>query len=195
MGRPGFKPGGRRHALPGGFDSLSLPPPNRARPGGHPRGAVPGHGGPGGRGRVLIGGLSFPADLHYLLEHDVWVRPEGPGLVTAGISALGIRLSGEIYMCRPKPVGSLVEQGRALAVVELAKAIVSVKSPVSGEVVVVNPALAQTPELVHRDPYGEGWLARLSVPDLPGALASLVHGEAARQALQARLSRIDQESS
>ena len=87
------------------------------------------------------------------------------GTATVGITALGIKLSGEIYMCRAKPVGTVVEQGRAIAVVELAKAIVSVKSAVSGTVLAVNPRLDDAPQLVHTDPYGEGWIARLRLAD------------------------------
>ena len=121
-------------------------------------------------------GLDFPSDLLYLVEHDVWARLHGDGTATVGITSFGIKLSGEIYMCRAKAVGSMVEQGRAVAVVELAKAIVSVKSAVTGEVVQVNGLLEETPELVHRDPYGEGWVARLAVRDLAADRQRLVRG-------------------
>ena len=128
--------------------------------------------------------LAFPADLHYLVEHDVWARLEGDGSATVGITALGIKLSGEIYMCRVKPVGSTIGQGRAVAVVELAKAIVSVKSAVTGEVLQVNPLLEETPELVHRDPYGDGWLARLAPRDFDSDSRHLVQGADAIEAME-----------
>jgi glycine cleavage system H protein len=127
--------------------------------------------------------LSFPADLYYLVEHDVWARLEGDGTATVGITALGIKLSGEIYMCRAKPVGTVVEQGRSIAVVELAKAIVSVKCAVTGTVLTVNPRLGEAPHLVHNDPYGEGWIARLSLADFERDRAQLAHGDAARVAM------------
>ena len=120
--------------------------------------------------------LSFPADLHYHVEHQVWARV-ADGVARVGITSLGVQLAGEIYMCRPKIVGSLVEQGRSVAVVELAKSIVSVKSPVGGEVVAVNPLLASTPELVHLDPYGEGWLADLRLLDFAADQPALLFGE------------------
>ena len=129
-------------------------------------------------------GLDFPADLHYLVEHQVWARVHDDGTASVGITALGIRLAGEIYMCRPKPVGAEVERGRAIAVVELAKSIVSVKSPVRGEVVAVNSRLEQQPELVHVDPYGQGWLARLRLADLSADRATLVHGDAVAAAME-----------
>lgn len=124
-----------------------------------------------------------PTELHYLIEHQVWARLHGDGSATVGISALGARLAGEIYMCRPKAVGAAVAQGRSVAVVELAKSIVSVKSPVSGEVVEVNPLLEDRPELVFRDPYGQGWLARLRLAGFEADAAQLVTGEAVAPAM------------
>lgn len=128
--------------------------------------------------------LPFPAELHYLVEHDVWARLHSDGTATVGITALGIKLSGEIYMCRVKPAGSEVEQGRAIAVVELAKAIVSVKSAVTGTVLAINPHLDDTPELVHRDPYGDGWLARLALRNFDVDRLRLVQGEAVPEAMR-----------
>lgn len=127
--------------------------------------------------------LLHPAELFYLVEHQVWARLQSDGTATVGITALGIRLAGEIYMARPKGVGVLVEQGKSLAVVELAKSIVSVKSPVTGTVVQVNAALAGRPELVHEDPYGEGWLARIAMADFERDRPGLVTGDAVAAAM------------
>jgi len=143
---------------------------------------------------MKVGGLEFPDDVRVHPEHDTWARPEPDGSVRVGITALGTRLSGEVYMCRPKPVGSAVGQGRAIAVVELAKAIVSVRSPLAGTVLEVNGALAAHPERIHEDPYGEGWIARLR-PDAPldEAGAGLLAGAAlaAAAAERIRLERLD----
>lgn len=131
-----------------------------------------------------VRGFEFPEELHYEVEHQVWARVHDDGTATVGISALGIHVAGEIYMCRPKAVGTPVEQGRSIAVVELAKSIVSVKCPVSGEVVEINARLAATPELVHLDPYGEGWIARLRPADWARDAVGLVHGEAVAAAME-----------
>lgn len=56
-------------------------------------------------------GLEFPDALHYFVPHQTWASPEGDGHVRIGITALGIRLAGDIYMCRPKRVGSGIVQG------------------------------------------------------------------------------------
>jgi glycine cleavage system H protein len=124
-----------------------------------------------------------PDDLFYAIEPQTWARPEADGRVRVGITTLGVRLSGEVYMCRPKGVGQAVERGRSVAVVELAKSIVSVRSPLSGTVVEVNPLLADRPEWVHEDPYGQGWLALLAPSDWAADAAALVHGEAVAPAM------------
>ncbi len=135
----------------------------------------------------------YPDELFYDIEAQTWARVEADGSVVVGITALGIRLSGEIYMCRPKPAGQVVQRARSLAVVELAKSIVAVKSPLSGLVLEANGALVQRPQLVHEDPYGQGWLARLRPADWAADVALLVHGEAVAAAMaeHARLNRAD----
>lgn len=126
---------------------------------------------------------AHPADLHYLVEHQTWARVGSDGTARVGITALGVQLAGEIYMCRPRNVGSPVEQGRSIAVVELAKSIVSVKSPVRGTVLQVNEALGTRPELIHLDPYGEGWIAVVALADVEADLSALVHGDAVTAAM------------
>ena len=127
---------------------------------------------------TTLSALAFPADLAYHVEHQTWARLDADGTATVGITSLGIQLSCELYMCRPRPVGAEVAQGRSIGVVELAKSVVSIKSPVSGTVIAVNMRLEDTPELVHRDPYGDGWLARLALTDPTGDLHQLVQGDA-----------------
>lgn len=123
------------------------------------------------------------ADLHYLVEHQVWARLHEDGTATVGITQLGIRLSGEVYMCRAKRVGTALAQGDTVAVVELSKAIVAVKSPVSGTIIEVNDALDDQPEWVHREPYGAGWIARLQLTDFAADQTALLQGDAAASAM------------
>ena len=133
---------------------------------------------------MLIAGAELPEDLLYWVEDQTWARLREDGTAVLGITALGLKASGEIYMCRPKAAGAAIEQGRSMAVVELAKSIVSVKSPLSGTVLRVNPALEATPELVHRDPYGQGWLLELQPARLDEERAALLAGSAAREAME-----------
>ena len=128
--------------------------------------------------------MTDPDGLYYLIEHQVWARLDAAGAATVGITRLGIALAGEIYMCRVKRPETSIKQGDTLTVVELSKSIVAVKSPVSGRIAAINPALEDHPELVHRDPYGAGWLARLVLSDWPCDLPQLVHGAAVAPAMQ-----------
>ena len=133
---------------------------------------------------MLIAGAEIPEDLLYWVEDQTWARLREDGTVVLGITALGLKASGEIYMCRPKSVGTLIEQGRSMAVVELAKSIVSVRAPLSGEVLRVNEALSASPELIERDPYGEGWLLEIRPAQLHAERAALVEGANAKQAME-----------
>ena len=126
---------------------------------------------------MITAGFEFPDALLYQVADQTWVREEVDGTVSVGITALGLRLAGEFYMCRPKRPGTRVERGRALALVELAKSVVSVHAPLTGTVLAVNAAVEADPALVHRDPYGGGWLARLQPADWATDRALLVHGE------------------
>lgn len=126
---------------------------------------------------MIAAGFEFPDALYYLVEHQVWARPDADGSVTVGITALGVHLSGEVFMARAKAAGTVVALGQGVAVVELSKSIVSVKCPLGGTVLAVNPLLDGEPERVHRDCYGSGWLARLQPRDWPGDAARLLHGE------------------
>lgn len=134
---------------------------------------------------MLIAGAEMPETFWYWTADQTWVEPLPGGHVRIGITALGLKASGDLYMCRPKPVGSDVAQGRSIAVVELAKSIVSVKSPLSGTVVKVNEALQERPELVHQSPYDAGWLVELAPSHLEAEKAGLAIGEdAIRVAMQ-----------
>ncbi len=125
-----------------------------------------------------------PESLWYWTQDQTWAQPQPSGLVRVGITALGLKASGEIYMCRPKSVGSGVEQGRSIGVVELSKSIVSVKSPLSGTVRVVNEALQARPELVFRSPYEAGWLAEVEPLNWADDCTRLVTGEAVKAAME-----------
>lgn len=133
---------------------------------------------------MLIAGVEIPEDLLYWVEDQTWARLREDGSAVLGITALGLKASGEIYMCRPKAAGSHIEQGRSMAVVELAKSIVSVKTPLSGQVLRVNEALAAMPELIERDPYGAGWLIELKPERLDEERAVLAAGATIQPAME-----------
>ena len=106
----------------------------------------------------------IPGDLKFLKSHE-WVRAEDNGKATIGISdhAQGL-LGGLVYVELPN-VGDHVQVGNACAVVESVKAASDVYTPVSGTVVEVNAALADKPETINEDAYGDGWLFVVELDD------------------------------
>ena len=106
----------------------------------------------------------IPSALKYTRSHE-WVRTEKDGTVTVGITDHAQELLGDMVFVDLPEVGVNFDAGDDCAVVESVKAASDVYSPVSGEVVAVNDALADTPELVNKDPYGEGWLFRIKPDD------------------------------
>jgi glycine cleavage system H protein len=126
---------------------------------------------------MIILGFDYPDDCYFDLDNDMWCRPLGGGRVQVGVSAFGVQISGNhFYMCRPKPVGNEVEQGKTVGVVELSKTVVTIKTPVSGTIVEINTALEEQPELIHQDPYGAGWISVIQASDWERDRAQLAHG-------------------
>jgi glycine cleavage system H protein len=99
----------------------------------------------------------IPGDLKFLKSHE-WARVEDNGQVTVGISDHAQGLLGDLVYVELPNVGDDVTVGGAAAVVESVKAASDVYSPVSGKVVAVNAALADKPETINEDAYGDGWI-------------------------------------
>ena len=99
----------------------------------------------------------IPGDLKFMKSHE-WARVEGDGKVTVGISDHAQGLLGDLVYVELPNVGDRIEAGNACAVVESVKAASDVYTPVSGTVVEVNSALADKPETINEDAYGDGWI-------------------------------------
>lgn len=106
----------------------------------------------------------IPGDLKFLKSHE-WARVEGDGKLTVGISDHAQGLLGDLVYVELPSVGDRVEAGNAVAVVESVKAASDVYAPVTGTVTAVNSALADKPETINEDAYGEGWILTLEVED------------------------------
>lgn len=106
----------------------------------------------------------IPGDLKFLKSHE-WARVEGDGRVTVGISDHAQGLLGDLVYVELPNVGDTVEAGNACAVVESVKAASDVYAPLSGRVVEVNAELADKPETINEDAYGDGWLFTMEVDD------------------------------
>ena len=106
---------------------------------------------------------SYPDELKYHAEHD-WARIEGDS-ATFGITWYAQDALGEVVFFDPPKVGSEVSKDEAYTEVESVKAVSDVIAPLSGEVTAVNDALADKPETINDDPYGEGWLVKVKLSD------------------------------
>jgi glycine cleavage system H protein len=118
---------------------------------------------------------SYPDDLKYHPEHD-WARIEGADAVF-GVTWYAQDALGEVVFFDPPDVGASVKKDEAYAEVESVKAVSDVFAPLSGEIIEVNDALAENPEKINEDPYGEGWMVRVKLSD-PGELDGLLDAQA-----------------
>jgi glycine cleavage system H protein len=112
-----------------------------------------------------------PTDLRYTKDHE-WVRLTGSD-ATIGITEYAASQLGDIVFVELPETGRELTQSAAFGVVESVKAVSDLFAPVSGSVVQTNDALAGTPELVNSEPYGAGWMVRITVAD-PSELDSLL---------------------
>lgn len=102
----------------------------------------------------------IPADLRYAETHE-WARTQDDSLVTVGITDHAQHLLGDLVFVELPEIGRVVSVAEGCAVVESVKAASDVYSPLDGVIVEVNELLADNPELINQDPYGEGWIFRL----------------------------------
>ena len=106
---------------------------------------------------------SYPDDLHYHPEHD-WARIEGEE-ATFGITWYAQDQLGEVVFFDPPKAGTQITKDQPYTEVESVKAVSDVFAPLSGEIVAVNETLADKPEAINEDPYGEGWLVKVRLSD------------------------------
>ena len=123
----------------------------------------------------------YPEDLKYTAEHE-WVRAGDGGTVRVGITDYAQEALGDIVYVSLPEVGTDVTAGEAFGEVESTKSVSDVFAPVAGTVSARNEALEAQPELLNSDPYGEGWIVEIDVPD-PGALDTLLDAAGYRELL------------
>ena len=107
--------------------------------------------------------MNFPENLRYTSEHE-WIRVEGE-TAYVGITDYAQSELGEIVFIDVPTLGETVAQGEVFGSVEAVKTVSDLNMPVTGEVLELNEALDAQPELVNKDPYGEGWIIKISVKD------------------------------
>lgn len=118
---------------------------------------------------------NIPSELRYATSHE-WVRNEGNGIVTVGITEHAQDLLGDMVFVELPDVGDSVSTGDDVCVAESVKAASDIYAPVTGEVVEINEDLEDSPELVNSDAFGDGWLFKLKIED-EGELENLLDAE------------------
>lgn len=134
-----------------------------------------------------VRGCSIPEDLLYGVDSNVWIRQESDGTATVGLTSYACSLAGQIVSYTPKKEGKEVKKDKSCATVESGKWVGPVKTPVTGEVVATNEAVAANPGLINQDPYGAGWVVKIKPSDWSGDTASLKTGADALQAFEEKM--------
>lgn len=115
---------------------------------------------------------STPAELKYAASHE-WARIEEDGTITVGITDHAQTALGDVVFVELPEVGVVLAAGEEAGVVESVKAASDVYAPISGEVIAVNELLADGPETINADPYGDGWFYKIKPSD-PAELEGLL---------------------
>ncbi len=125
---------------------------------------------------------NIPSELKFTASHE-WVRPEGDGVYSVGISDHAQALLGDMVFVDLPDVGDTVDAGDDCAVAESVKAASDIYTPLTGEIVAVNEDLEGSPELVNSDPYGDGWLFQIRISD-SSEIDELMDAEAYTDAIE-----------
>lgn len=107
--------------------------------------------------------MSNPANLKYTKDHE-WIRIEGD-TATVGVTDYAQGELGDIVFIEVETIGDILEEGETFGTIEAVKTVSDMFMPVSGEVAEFNETLNTNPELVNKDPYGEGWIIRIKLSD------------------------------
>ena len=107
--------------------------------------------------------MNIPAELYYTEEHE-WVRVED-GVATIGITDYAQGELGDVVYVELPSSDDTIEQMEVFGTIEAVKAVSDLYAPVSGTVVKVNSALEDSPELINKDPYGDGWMIKVKLSD------------------------------
>ena len=119
--------------------------------------------------------MQNPPELKYTASHE-WLRDNGDGTATVGITFHAQDALGELVYVELPEAGRQVSAGEACVVVESTKAASDVYAPVDGEIIEVNPALADAPQTVNEAPFSDGWLFRVRM-NKPGQQAELLNAD------------------
>jgi glycine cleavage system H protein len=133
--------------------------------------------------REAVSEIEIPEALRYSLE-DEWIRDDGDRVVI-GITDYAQQQLGDIVFVELPEVGAIIDRGEAFGVIESVKAVSDLFAPITGKVLAVNDELAERPEAVNEDCYGDGWILAVSSSD-PGEIQALLDVQAYRKHVDER---------
>jgi glycine cleavage system H protein len=122
--------------------------------------------------------MSFPENLHYTKDHE-WIKIESDDIALVGITEFAQQELGDIVYVEIETVGKTLEADTVFGTVEAVKTVSDLYLPVAGTITEINPALANSPELVNSDPYGAGWMVKVKV-NKPADIDALLNAAAYR---------------
>ncbi len=126
--------------------------------------------------------MNTPKDLKYTKEHE-WVR-EDDGMATVGITDFAQSQLGDIVYVEVENLAETIERGEVFGSVEAVKTVSDLFMPLSGEIIEINEALEDQPELVNEDPYGDGWIIKIRLTH-SGEIEDLLDAEAYQNSTEA----------
>ncbi|MFO8129575.1 MAG: glycine cleavage system protein GcvH [Bacteroidales bacterium] len=126
--------------------------------------------------------MNIPDKLKYTKEHE-WIKLEGDE-GTIGITEFAQKELGDIVFIEVETVGEMMDKDEPFGTIEAVKTVSDMFMPVSGEVTEFNEALESNPEIVNKDPYGEGWIVKIRISD-PAELEGLLDAEAYKEIIEA----------
>lgn len=123
-----------------------------------------------------VRGCNLPDDLLYDVDNHIWFTEVGDGTVKLGMTTVATALAGQLVAFTPKKVGRSVKPGKSCGTVESGKWVGPAKSAAGGEVLEVNTALVDKPDMANDDPYGDGWMVIIKPDDWDSVKPTLTAG-------------------
>lgn len=135
----------------------------------------------------VVKGCNLPDDLLYDVENQVWFKEMGDGNVKLGMTAVAAAMAGQLVAVTPKKVGRSVQSGKSCATIESGKWVGPAKTLAAGEIIEVNQAVVDKPDMTNADPYEAGWLVILKPEDWDSVKGQLVPGSAVAGPYEAKM--------
>ncbi|HON70003.1 MAG TPA: glycine cleavage system protein GcvH [Tenuifilum sp.] len=119
--------------------------------------------------------MNIPSNLKYTKDHE-WIKDEGNGIATVGVTDFAQTQLGDIVFIEIETQGETLAREEVFGTIEAVKTVSDMFMPVSGEVVEVNPKVTEQPDIVNKDPYGEGWMIKIKMSN-PAEMNDLLNAE------------------